>query len=244
MRFCPLKPTEYVDRGFVERIGGDADENGIDVYRVGNSTRCIVWNYDIFGFDMGRTRQLADELAERGFMVIIPDFYRGTFIDPSKGGDVRGFIRDHTKLENLKRDWEKFICPYAMRLGARKFGVIGTCWGTYPVIRFSAYPEVTVGVSMHPSHPGIMRGLSENEEEAYEAIKNKSYQLFMPAGSDPDSVKTGGLASNILKKRAKVVEFPDMNHGWTTRGDLSQPDVERDVNKAMSEATKFFDKHL
>ena len=42
------------------------DATGIDVYRVGQSDKCIIWNYDIFGFDGGRTRQMADFVADQG----------------------------------------------------------------------------------------------------------------------------------------------------------------------------------
>ena len=49
----------------------------LDIYTVGTGGKCIIWNYDIFGFATGgRTKQLADLLAEEGFLVIMPDFYR------------------------------------------------------------------------------------------------------------------------------------------------------------------------
>ena len=28
--------------------------------------RCIIWNYDIYGFDQGRSKQMADLLAQKG----------------------------------------------------------------------------------------------------------------------------------------------------------------------------------
>lgn len=168
--------SEYVDRGTVDRIDDD-----LDIYRVGNSSKAVIWNYDIFGFDKGRTRQLADELAERGFLVLIPDYYRGSFNDPVKdAANTRDFIMKQSVFENLKKDWKR-ICPHAVKLGAKTFGLLGTCWGTYPVIKFSAFPEISAGVSMHPSHPQIMAGLGEDEKEAYEAVKHTK-QLFMPAG--------------------------------------------------------------
>ena len=27
--------------------------------------KCVIWNYDVFGFEGGRTRQLCDTLAEK-----------------------------------------------------------------------------------------------------------------------------------------------------------------------------------
>ena len=40
--------------------------DGLSIYRVGNGSRCVIWNYDIFGFNGGRTRQLCDILGEQG----------------------------------------------------------------------------------------------------------------------------------------------------------------------------------
>jgi len=88
MSCCPpgswgeLKPTEsYVNKGVVETL-----EGGLEVYRVGKGERCIIWNYDIYGFDAGMSRQMADHMAEKGFLVIMPDYYRGTFYDVAKLG--------------------------------------------------------------------------------------------------------------------------------------------------------------
>ena len=46
-------------------IGGGSD---LDIYRVGNSSRCIVWNYHLFGFG-GRTRELADLISRKGILM-------------------------------------------------------------------------------------------------------------------------------------------------------------------------------
>lgn len=64
---------EYKDRGQV-----DAKVNGsdLDIYRVGSGEKCVLWCYDIFGFNSGRSRQLADLLSEQGYLVIMPDYYR------------------------------------------------------------------------------------------------------------------------------------------------------------------------
>ena len=62
------------------------------VYRTGAGPKCIIWCYDIYGFEVcdlidwrgwdcfvqgGRTRQLCDMLADSGYLVILPDFFRG-----------------------------------------------------------------------------------------------------------------------------------------------------------------------
>ena len=84
--------------------------------------------------------------------------------------------------------------------------------------------------------------LEENEEEILKEVK--SPQMFLPARSDKDSVKINGLGKKILGDGVEIIEFPDMSHGWTTRGDLSDPKVERDVKKAFNFVISFFGKYL
>ena len=67
MSCCPtgawpkLEPdSSYTWRGCVEKVGD------LEIYRVGKGPRCILWHYDVYGFDGGRTRQLCDALASKG----------------------------------------------------------------------------------------------------------------------------------------------------------------------------------
>ena len=61
-----LNNPDYKAKGVVEKI----QETNIEVYRVGKSEKCIIWNYDVFGFDGGRTRQMADFVADHGNFVV------------------------------------------------------------------------------------------------------------------------------------------------------------------------------
>ena len=42
------------------------DFEGMRFYRSGNSHKCIIWSYDVFGFDGGRTKQMVDFIADNG----------------------------------------------------------------------------------------------------------------------------------------------------------------------------------
>merc|ERR1712226_664551 len=64
MSCCPkaawgeLKNPDYKEKGTVEKVGD------LDIYSVGQGPKCIIWNYDIFGFDSGRSRQMCDLVAD------------------------------------------------------------------------------------------------------------------------------------------------------------------------------------
>ena len=72
----------------------------------------------------------------------------------------------------------------------------------------------------------------------------KSPQLFLPSQRDSPSVKKNGLGKQVLGDSVEIIEFPDMRHGWTVRGDLADPTIERDVKKAFNLVLDFFGKHL
>ena len=206
MSCCPatalsqLGTGDYVSKGKVTKIdrGGQFDSSDLwlqticivdqplELYVVGSGPKCIVWNYDICGFDSGRTRQMADLFAEAGYLVIIPDFYRGTWRIPT-APDIAQYLKDQTNWEKLQQDILKIVLPYAKSRGATSLGALGTCWGSYMVVRECGYEQFKAGVSWHPSHSQVARLLGEDEEQLLANIQCP--QLFMPAGADAESCK-------------------------------------------------------
>ena len=66
----------------------------------------------------------------------------------------------------------------------------------------------------------------------------------MPAGGDAAAVFPGGLGQQVLGDKLEIIEFPDMKHGWTVRGDMSDPVVARDVKKAIQDTMAFLSKNF
>ena len=58
-----------------------------------------------------------------GFMVILPDYYKGDFV-VTKDDTLVDFLKKHTKWENLKADADKVIA-FAKGKGAKVFGSVG-----------------------------------------------------------------------------------------------------------------------
>ena len=69
MSCCPpgswpdLNNDGYACKGAVETLD---EATAFKVYKTGSGSKCVIWNYDIFGFDGGRTRQMADYVASQG----------------------------------------------------------------------------------------------------------------------------------------------------------------------------------
>ena len=75
---------------------------------------------------IGKTLLFFDYVS--GYMVIIPDYYRGKICDVTKENfdTIMTFLKTESVWEGkLKEDWEKSICPYATKNGATSFGTIG-----------------------------------------------------------------------------------------------------------------------
>ena len=122
------------------------------------------------------------------------------------------------------------------------FSILGFCWGSYVVVKMSESPIIKAGVSMHPSHSKICEQIGENEELLLKNIKCP--QLFLPAGNDHPATKFGGTGKKVLGDALTIIEFSDMQHGWSVRGDLADPVVERDVVKAFNFTLAFFKQYM
>ena len=66
--------------------------------------------------------------SQSGYMVIIPDYFRGEMINPMNKPreEIVDFVKKQTQWDGkLKQDWEEKIQPYALKHGAKTFGAIG-----------------------------------------------------------------------------------------------------------------------
>merc|ERR1712223_819034 len=62
--------SAYEQQGQVIDLGSD-----LNIYTVGEGPDTVIWNYNIEGFNGGRTRERCDQLASKGFKVIMPDYF-------------------------------------------------------------------------------------------------------------------------------------------------------------------------
>lgn len=57
-------------------LGSFVQVKGMDVYQTGSGPNVLLVVYDIFGFKFNQVLQVCDRLAEAGFTVAAPDFFR------------------------------------------------------------------------------------------------------------------------------------------------------------------------
>ena len=238
----PALKSDYIPKGKIE------DVDGLPIYYIGQGEKAIIFVYDIFGFDSGRTKQMCDELAAEGYLVVLPDFFRH---DGLKSSDMEGFFgffrclnrfRKNNSWEKGSEDFNKRIYPFLEKKGVKKIGMLGTCWGSYYVFKASAEGKISAGANFHPSL--MMR--KETPQELARA--QKCPQMMLLGKNDPANIKEGSEVEKILhEKFGKVAlfkTFGEMKHGWVVRGDIKKPAVARDYKIAMDMAIDFFKKTL
>jgi len=219
--------------------------SGLRVYTVGEVGPAVVWNYDIGGFNGGRTRERCDELAAQGFQVILPDFYRGEVLptcapaDFACWGALIPLMAEVYNWTRLEEDWGR-VRDWAREKGVDRFASVGTCGGSYVTLRLSSLPEIIAGVSIHPSHSVMIPTLGEDEADILAQVEVP--QLMLPTSTDSANTKPGGLNEIILTEKGvdiTIEPFLTMDHGFLTRGDMEDPEVAAEVARAMDITVDF-----
>ncbi len=104
---------------------------------------------------------------------------------------------------------------------------------------------IRAGFNVHPSHPAIMEGFSEDEEFFYtEANARLTAQFFAPTPGDSDTCRPGGMAEESID----IVQFETFEdpctHGYFNRGDITDPVVNECVERTLELLKEFFGQHI
>jgi len=222
--------------------------NGMDAYVTGGSSKtAVLVAYDIYGFCAGRSKQICDTFAAEGHLVVMPDFFRGDSVEKglSRGEEKMSWIRAQSSPGPLLDVFDQVLMPFLASRGVERVAVVGWCWGAWFVVKTGGTGRVVAGVAPHPSYTKLSAANGEAEDAVLAAMGCPL--LILPAGDDPESTKAGGANEKMLTAQGhecKVHEFPEMKHGFFSRGDITDPLVARDVQLAMATSIPFLNRYL
>jgi dienelactone hydrolase len=206
------------------------------------SNKAIVLMYDIFGFGApptnGNVRRVADQLASDGFLVVMPDFYRGNpwslenFPPPDKEA-FGAWWSTTASLEVVQSTLQSLVLPYLQDRGVESTGVIGFCWGGLMATSMSGENSPFSGmVSIHGA-----RLTGELAEQM--TIPG----CFLPASDDPSIEPVREvLDQKAFGDRCVYQTFENQTHGFVAaRGDWANDEAcYHDAMEALTIATNFF----
>eukprot|EP01043_Picozoa_sp_COSAG02_P069603 COSAG02_NODE_11994_length_1618_cov_1.010533_1_plen_277_part_00 len=119
-----IPTNDYAGAGKNERLGD------MDVYVVGNPTggKAIILIYDIHGVSV-QCRHNCDMLAQAGFLVVMPDLFRGS------GRSDPNFKRPDAAA--VDREILNSVVPFVRAKGGKQLGVVGFCFGGSAAMRLA-----------------------------------------------------------------------------------------------------------
>lgn len=225
--------------------------SGISSTTSSSSNLGIIVYTDVYGFQ-SRIRIICDYLAQHGnYHVICPDCFHGEtkadhtddFLQWLQTTPYHPIVAQDTDacIEYLK---QKVNVNAGMHPEALKLGTIGFCWGAWAIGKSSAAGiPWKVAVAPHPSFRIESAAFDGDEIGLMKQISCPL--LLLPAENDAEYTKPGSPdLEEIVKRGGKSILFADMKHGWTTRGDMADENVERDVHRALDEMLDFLLLHL
>lgn len=227
-------PDDYTPQGVEEMI------DDLPIYVVGTpGEKAILVTPEIFGW-AGRLKGICDSLAAEGYFVVMLDCHRKDTADGKD--DMLAWIAA-TPFEVVSADYER-VLNYVSEKGATSVGAMGFCWGVWAFCKASASGlPLKCGVGPHPSTKLETYAFGGDETAMMAAVSMPVF--LMPCANDPDTLKEGGeVATAIMASGGQVHHYSDMQHGFFSRGDLSDPNVKRDVEDGMRKTLDFFAAHL
>jgi len=227
----------------------------------GSCTSAIVMFTDMFGVHTGRHKQLCDELALEGFLVICPDFFYGApYMKkvPSYGITLGCFCqffclvicksfekktRIHGWDVSLRAKVEGQVVPWLRSQGAQKLASVGFCWGSYGAMKSCTLADFSCGISFHPSVDGFCKATGEDDLAVCRDIKCP--HVVVVTKNEPDRWKPGGAAQAACEEVTPCkVSFKleaEMQHGFMTRGDTKKkPEVLDAIKRGMQDMITLF----
>jgi len=226
--------------GDIQEVGGF---KSYVTYPPNKSTKyAILYLPDAFGLELNNNKLLADDFARAGYLVIIPDIFRGNPIPSAfrdgvvKNFDLQAWLSTHP-ASAVEPVIEATIKAMRSDLGVETIGAVGYCFGGKYVMRFLAGRGVDAGFTAHPSLV---------DEADVERVQGP----ISIAAAETDRILPPELRHKfeeiLLKKDVayQIILYGDCEHGFAVRADLTNRKKKFAKESAYFQAVRWFDEYL
>lgn len=237
---------ECLDKGAVwegETVGKEIKMAGMDVYisePAGPTTKAALFIADIHGWAPKNPRIIADEFAKKGYLSVLPDFFFGDPILPTfTPQDRERWQGAHgpSKVPEKLKLIDDVLAALKADYGITKVGVEGFCWGGFYAAELAVSGKVDVAVITH--------GSRVTTKQVQELTKPTSFLCAEIDNQIPEPLRKE--FSEILAKKdfpCELKTYPGVSHGFSVRGDKTNPDIAEKAADALLSAIAFMDAHI
>lgn len=207
--------------------------------------KAILFLTDVFGHELENSRLLADDFAKNGFQVFLPDLFNGDPIPVEameKGSfDLSTWFPRHGSEQTRAR-----IDPVVAALkerGVTKFGATGYCFGARYVFDLAFEHAIHVSVVAHPSLLQV-EDLEKYTKTATAPLLINSCEVDgqFPAEKQARADELFGDGKFAPGYERKY--WDGCTHGFSVRGDMSDPKVKAGKEGAFKASVEWFLKYL
>ena len=197
-----------------------------------DSDKGILLFHDIFGYRLPEIRVFADLLRAKGYVVLLPDLYRGNPWRPDADWSGHETWRQSHSLQRVMVD--VINANQYLRSKVKKVASIGFCWGGDITFNFAQTEQCDAAI--------ICYGTRMN---AVDAANLKCPVLAMFGDSDPvipsEQVQQFGNALTQAPVEHDLRIFPGAGHAFVHR---PQPAGQATAHQALQEILQWLSKHL
>ncbi|KAF9499634.1 dienelactone hydrolase endo-1,3,1,4-beta-D-glucanase [Pleurotus eryngii] len=209
--------------------------------------KVILFLTDIFGPSLPNSQLLADDFARNGFKVVIPDILNGDSAPPdalsgNTSFSLQDWFANHTPA-HTRPTVDKVVAALKEQ-GVTDIAAAGYCFGARAAFDLAFDGLVKVVVVSHPSLLQIPDDLEKYLKVSKAPLLINSCTddpLFPhPSQEKADEVLGGGKFAPGYKREY----FEGCAHGFTIRGDLSDPKVVAGREGAFKASVEWLIKYL
>ncbi|KAF8654650.1 hypothetical protein AX16_003503 [Volvariella volvacea WC 439] len=212
-----------------------------------DKTKVLLYLPDVFGPQLINSRLLADDFARNNYKTIIPDYFDGDAVpadglNPGSTYDFMSWLGKHGQPQT--RPYLDKLISALKESGVTTFAAVGYCYGCRFVwdLAFENIINVAVG-----NHPSLLKNPEDLERYAKES---RTPLLINTCTTDPQfPAEFQAKADEILGDGKfapgyKREFWEGCTHGFSVRGDLSDPKVKAGKEGAFKAAVEWFNARL
>lgn len=208
--------------------------------------KAIIFLTDVFGPELQNSLLLADDFARNGFQVYLPDLFGGDpvpvdALNPGSNYDIMKWFPNHGQAQT--RPVIDAVVKALKEQGVTAIGASGYCYGGRYVFDLAFDGVTAVSVVAHPSLLQL-EDLDKYAASAKAPLLINSCEVDTQFPAEKQAKADAVLGDGKFAPGYLRTYFDGCTHGFSVRGDMSDPKVKAGKEGAFKSSVEWFLKYL